>query len=175
MLPHRLPAATPQAAAPACGQPQELLFADANVALKREAKCQPNQGLFCNPTSPPPAHSQVDLAREATHLHAFNYNFRSTGAPSWGRQGGGSSVSGVENSVPPTISTRPAGVSFPVPLSPVFVCASLCLCKFPPPCCSLPHVAAGVSFPVPLYPLVQPAVLVETFEAGTHISTYVAR
>jgi aarF domain-containing kinase len=54
----------------------------------------------------------VDLAREATHLHAFNYNFRST---------------------------------------------------------------AGVSFPVPLYPLVKPAVLVETFEAGTHISAYVAR
>jgi len=24
---------------------------------------------------------QVDLAREATHLHAFNYNFRKTGAP----------------------------------------------------------------------------------------------
>lgn len=28
---------------------------------------------------------------------------------------------------------------------------------------------------MPLYPLVQPAVLVETFELGTHISTYVAR
>ncbi|KAI7837776.1 hypothetical protein COHA_008405 [Chlorella ohadii] len=59
-----------------------------------------------------PLREQVDLAREATHLHAFNYNFRST---------------------------------------------------------------AGVSFPVPLYPLVKPAVLVETFEAGTHISAYVAR
>ena len=33
----------------------------------------------------------------------------------------------------------------------------------------------NVSFPVPLYPLVAPAVLVETFEAGEHISTYVAR
>ncbi|PSC67852.1 ADP,ATP carrier [Micractinium conductrix] len=59
-----------------------------------------------------PLREQVDLAREATHLHAFNYNFRKT---------------------------------------------------------------AGVSFPVPLYPLVQPAVLVETFEAGTHISSYVSR
>lgn len=59
-----------------------------------------------------PLREQVDLAREATHLHAFNYNFRNTG---------------------------------------------------------------GVSFPVPLYPLVQPAVLVETFERGTHISEYVAR
>ncbi|KAL4440314.1 hypothetical protein ABPG75_003315 [Micractinium tetrahymenae] len=59
-----------------------------------------------------PLREQVDLAREATHLHAFNYNFRKTG---------------------------------------------------------------GVSFPVPLYPLVSPGVLVETFEAGTHISAYVAR
>jgi predicted unusual protein kinase regulating ubiquinone biosynthesis (AarF/ABC1/UbiB family) len=33
----------------------------------------------------------------------------------------------------------------------------------------------NVSFPVPLYPLVAPAVLVETFEQGQHISTYVAR
>lgn len=32
-----------------------------------------------------------------------------------------------------------------------------------------------VSFPVPLYPLVAPAVLVETFEEGKHISEYVAR
>jgi hypothetical protein len=42
---------------------------------------------------------------------------------------------------------------------------------FPFPC--LP--AGGVSFPVPLYPLVQPGVLVETFEGGTHISAYVAK
>jgi hypothetical protein len=35
--------------------------------------------------------------------------------------------------------------------------------------------AGGVSFPVPLYPLVQPGVLVETFEGGTHISAYVAK
>lgn len=34
---------------------------------------------------------------------------------------------------------------------------------------------ARVSFPVPLYPLVGPEVLVETFEKGDHISTYVAR
>jgi len=34
---------------------------------------------------------------------------------------------------------------------------------------------ANVSFPVPLYPLVAPGVLVETFEEGDHISTYVAR
>lgn len=33
----------------------------------------------------------------------------------------------------------------------------------------------NVSFPVPLYPLVAPAVLVETFEEGEHISAYVAR
>jgi aarF domain-containing kinase len=32
-----------------------------------------------------------------------------------------------------------------------------------------------VSFPVPLYPLVSPAVLVETFQNGVHISEYVAR
>lgn len=32
-----------------------------------------------------------------------------------------------------------------------------------------------VSFPVPLYPLVSPAVLVETFQKGVHISEYVAR
>jgi len=33
----------------------------------------------------------------------------------------------------------------------------------------------NVSFPVPLYPLVSPAVLVETFEEGKHISSYVAK
>jgi aarF domain-containing kinase len=33
----------------------------------------------------------------------------------------------------------------------------------------------NVSFPVPLYPLVAPAVLVETFEEGKHISSYVAK
>jgi predicted unusual protein kinase regulating ubiquinone biosynthesis (AarF/ABC1/UbiB family) len=33
----------------------------------------------------------------------------------------------------------------------------------------------NVSFPVPLYPLVAPAVLVETFEQGKHISAYVAK
>lgn len=32
-----------------------------------------------------------------------------------------------------------------------------------------------VRFPVPLYPLVSPAVLVETFEDGCHISSYVAK
>ncbi|KAL4519108.1 hypothetical protein Ndes2526A_g00212 [Nannochloris sp. 'desiccata'] len=33
----------------------------------------------------------------------------------------------------------------------------------------------NVSFPVPLYPLVAPAVLVETFEEGKHISSYVTK
>jgi len=33
----------------------------------------------------------------------------------------------------------------------------------------------NISFPVPLYPLVAPAVLVETFEEGKHISSYVAK
>ena len=33
----------------------------------------------------------------------------------------------------------------------------------------------SVGFPVPLYPLVSPAVLVETFEPGEHISLYVAK
>lgn len=47
------------------------------------------------------------------------------------------------------------------------------LASLPPAPLLLPP--AGVSFPVPLYPLVKPAVLVETFEAGTHISAYVAR
>ena len=34
---------------------------------------------------------------------------------------------------------------------------------------------SSVHFPVPLYPLVSPTVLVETFEPGQHISSYVAR
>ena len=34
---------------------------------------------------------------------------------------------------------------------------------------------ASVSFPVPLYPLAAPQCLVETYEAGEHISRYVAR
>lgn len=34
---------------------------------------------------------------------------------------------------------------------------------------------SSVEFPVPLYPLVSPAVLVETFEPGEHISSYVAK
>lgn len=59
-----------------------------------------------------PLREQVDLGREAMHLHAFNYNFRRM---------------------------------------------------------------REVSFPVPLYPLVTPAVLVETFEPGRHISEYVER
>jgi len=58
-----------------------------------------------------PLREQVDLAREALHLHAFNFNFRKT---------------------------------------------------------------KRVSFPVPLYPLVAPAVLVESFETGNHISSYVS-
>lgn len=58
-----------------------------------------------------PLREQVDLTREALHLHAFNFNFRKT---------------------------------------------------------------KRVSFPVPLYPLVAPGVLVESFETGEHISSYVA-
>lgn len=56
---------------------------------------------------------QVDLGREAFHLHSFNYNFR--------------------------------------------------------------KLRSSVTFPVPLYPLAAPQCLVETFEPGEHISSYVAR
>lgn len=72
------------------------------------------QLALVDPTNQPCAHDvpsmQVDLAREATHLHAFNYNFRSTGGQSSGPRSQGKG----DRTAPPCDAGLPC---FPCPNS----------------------------------------------------------
>jgi hypothetical protein len=177
-------AAPPRLPSPSAWRPSRL-----PLMLRGGADQRPDHlwCLSCPPTlAPCTLPPQVDLAREATHLHAFNYNFRKTGGSAQRGMDGWCAQAQPDR---PVVHTRPAlPLKGPSTLHPATLehapptCgAPLARCLSPQPplgCCNQPpcwHLAGGVSFPVPLYPLVQPGVLVETFEAGTHISAYVAR
>ena len=101
----------------------------------------------------------MDLAREATHLHAFNYNFRTT--------------PGVSFPVPLYPLVSPAVLVRPAAAASLCACCGLLLSRGVDACPVLRSHSLLFTFsPSSGHPsLIQ----VETFEAGTHISTYVAR